>query len=540
MAMKTCAVYLAGTVVLATLAHGVRGQSTATPPPAVPAEVASSVPVAQAKPAGLAGCISAICSACRGHKQRCCTTPFGQLLNGMAKPLNFMTGGIIPTPCPSPTEPGGPGADPATAPGGPAGAAATAEKIKKEEAQAKARCQATRYLGTVPCHYYPEAEAALIASLRTDRSECVRWEAARALGNGCCCTKKTIQALTITVSGNNKDGNPAEVSPRVKAAACKALSLCVNRIGGAIEPLRPELPPDPKSVPRPYEPQRPELPPDPQSGRALIGTGVQAVAYYTAAETQPVARVVAEAQRVLAQVGEPQMQSAGPGTGKRNLYDLWQSARDEPQAVAEVSSLAAQVTSPPPQPIGRSLARLPGIPAAGRGPGMQTAPIPVQQPHYPLAAGPDSPLWAAGSPVMADPVMESIQRQVPILDDAGLDWRPDYPPAVSTQPPPWNPGHRPVMAASWPERARLEYPPANGPAGMYVADPRTHPPHPGPPTPHPPPTGPSAWGGQPYPPSIGAPSTTGNPQVPRTALRDNPWSYDARGSYPAGNFRGRF
>ena len=242
-----------------------------------------------------------------------------------------MTGGIIPAPCPSPTQPGGPGADPASAPGGPQGAAATAEKIKKEEAQAKARCQATRYLGTVPCHYYPEAEAALIASLRTDRSECVRWEAARALANGCCCTKKTIQALTVTVSGSNKDGNPAEVSRRVKAVACEALSLCVNRAcGSASEQPRPELPPEPEAIPPPPgEPLRPEVPPDSELGRATAGFGVQMAAHYAGPKSESMAQVIADARRALAQAPPPRPRAIEPGTGKRNLYDLWQNAKNE-------------------------------------------------------------------------------------------------------------------------------------------------------------------------------------------------------------------
>ena len=70
-----------------------------------------------------------------------------------------------------------------------------AAKIKQEEMAAHARCDAVKYLATVDCHWYPEAEAALICALRTDRSECVRYEAAVALNNGCCCTKKTVEAL---------------------------------------------------------------------------------------------------------------------------------------------------------------------------------------------------------------------------------------------------------------------------------------------------------------------------------------------------------
>src|SRR5207248_6163987 len=135
------------------------------------------------------------------------------------KPLTLFSGGLIPSCCPNMPSPQD------LAAGGPVGAAA---KIKKDEAEAKARRAAVRYLGTVNCHYWPEAEAALIGSLRGDRNECVRWEAAMALGSGCCCTKKTIAALDITVTGSDKDGNPSETSERVRAAAMSALQHCLS------------------------------------------------------------------------------------------------------------------------------------------------------------------------------------------------------------------------------------------------------------------------------------------------------------------------
>jgi hypothetical protein len=109
------------------------------------------------------------------------------------------------------------------------GAGSTAAAIQADQAGAKARRDAVRFLGTVDCHYYPEAETALICALRTDRSECVRLEAGFALSHGCCCTKKTIEALRICVSGSEKDGNPGETSPRVRIAAFNALQGCCQR-----------------------------------------------------------------------------------------------------------------------------------------------------------------------------------------------------------------------------------------------------------------------------------------------------------------------
>src|SRR5205809_804381 len=87
-----------------------------------------------------------------------------------------------------------------------------AARIEADEAGAAARKAAIRKLATVDCHYWPEAQDALVNALRGDRNECVRYEAALALNTGCCCTKKVLAALTIVISGSDEDGNPAETS----------------------------------------------------------------------------------------------------------------------------------------------------------------------------------------------------------------------------------------------------------------------------------------------------------------------------------------
>src|SRR5205823_14946141 len=110
----------------------------------------------------------------------------------------------------------------------PDGAEGAAARIKADEAGAKKRRAAVRYLGTVDCNYWPEAQEALINSLRADRNECVRLEAAWALGRGCCCTRKTLEALALTVSGSERDGNPIERSDRVRAAAQGSLDHCLS------------------------------------------------------------------------------------------------------------------------------------------------------------------------------------------------------------------------------------------------------------------------------------------------------------------------
>ena len=133
---------------------------------------------------------------------------------------------------------------------GPVGAMA---KVKLDREAAGERIEAVRYLGKVDCHYWPEAGDALVDALRADRNEWVRLAAAETLGTGCCCTKKTIMALTMVVSCSIEDGNPVEKSPQVIAAAQNALASCLARacacetelyVQPELVPVLPDVQPD--------------------------------------------------------------------------------------------------------------------------------------------------------------------------------------------------------------------------------------------------------------------------------------------------------
>ncbi len=175
-------------------------------------------------------------------KAKLCSSQIGQLLNSGTRQMSAMTGGLLPQLCP----PNNPSASDLAQPG----AQGVAAQVQADEAAAKARVAAIEYLATVDCKRWPEAKKALIDGLRADRNECVRFAAARALGTGCCCNKETIEALTLTVKRSEKDGNPAETSPRVLSAALTALNHCVSCYQ---EP--PAQPPE-----RPDAPKRPEAP----------------------------------------------------------------------------------------------------------------------------------------------------------------------------------------------------------------------------------------------------------------------------------------
>ena len=295
---------------------------------------------------GGGSCLSPLFDLFASAKKGCCDTPCGQLINGMFLPLKFATGGVIPTPCPGVADPTG--LDLGDSDEGTPSAEETAEKIKMDEAGAEKRRAAVRYLGTVPCHYYPKAEAALITSLRADHNECVRWEAAHVLSQGCCCTKKTIQALTIVASGSDKDGNPAEISPRVQAQACNALQVCLamipQKVRDAKPTKRPEVP-APKAV-SPPSPQRPELPANDQARLGEPDHGVRLASYYEAVDSTPMSQVLAEARRALASA-RAILQAPSEARPRGNLYDLWVRSKAPAAAPLPASRPLSPPLSPP-------------------------------------------------------------------------------------------------------------------------------------------------------------------------------------------------
>ncbi len=148
--------------------------------------------------------------------------PRHPLLSNLARkvlsPIRAATGHLMPPP-PAVEVPTKDGVARMIAAGDYSPAEISAAKIKIDEAQGNTRRAAVRYLGTVDCHYYPEAELGLIAALRADRIESVRFEAALAIGNCRGATSRMLEALHLAASGSDWDGNPAETSERVRAVA---------------------------------------------------------------------------------------------------------------------------------------------------------------------------------------------------------------------------------------------------------------------------------------------------------------------------------
>ena len=232
-----------------------------------------------------------------------CNSACGKIVNGITTPVVAFSGGLFTPLCPPDAISNAALAASADSVDG------AAARIKKDEADAKARRANVRYLGTVNCRRYPEAEKALINALRTDHNECVRLEAAMALGSGCCCTKRTIEALALSASGSDKDGNPPEESPRVRHMANASLLHCLEHgtfpaSEGPAE--KPPESPEPKVAEEPRPVDRPAL-------NFLQARYLQDNAQRIA--PRPVAPTPAPAKTVAA----PEAPAARPGKG---LFDI--------------------------------------------------------------------------------------------------------------------------------------------------------------------------------------------------------------------------
>ena len=247
-------------------------------------------------------------------KDKLCQSQLGVLLGNGLTPITALSGGIIPPLCPGTPS----AADLAKDPGSAEGAAA---QIKKDEAAAKARRAAGRYLGTVDCHWWPQAQDALIGALLEDKNECVRYEAALALARGCCCTKATMKALTITVDGSKKLGNPGETSCRVKEAARAALEMCAGRVP-------PEEPKKLEAIPNREKPAEPEKPREKSASAAPKVFNLQE--FYKGVDAQSMQSIVDDAHRALGDFDRTVAVSSSLPTGQRSISGIFGRAVSGP------------------------------------------------------------------------------------------------------------------------------------------------------------------------------------------------------------------
>jgi hypothetical protein len=373
-----------GVVLAAGLAS--RAGAQAPPPPvvaAVPAAPVAAVPGAPvAAPAAAPNNIWTFLCLSPEQKLACkirfCNSALGQMLNNGLQPVGAFSGGIIGPCCPSYTA-----LDLAKPADSAEGAAA---RIKADEADAKARRAAVRYLGTVDCNYWPEAQDALINALRADRNECVRLEAAAALGHGCCCNRATIKALMLTVSGSTEDGNPAERSDRVRAWAHAALAHCLavfcDVTTVAVEPVKEKEPAKEGAVEPPTppegEPGRPEPLKNPPAPIPPGTTGrANPVEYYRRAEGVKREQLIEEAKHLLERKTALAGTAGAPPLAGHSLADVFNYAMSGPAATPAGAPAAGEKPAAPAVTVEKAA----------------PSPAPVEKPPAPMA-----PVWQQSPP----------------------------------------------------------------------------------------------------------------------------------------------
>jgi hypothetical protein len=391
--MKTWMLYGAGLVAVVGLSARATAQLPipgGPPVPGGPAAAAAAAAGAPAAPPGnLLGFLCPTPDQIAACKAKFCMSPLGQLLNNGLKPLSLFTGGILGNCCP-------PDAAPSLADQMKPGAEGLAARIQAEEANAKARRAAARYLGTVPCHVFPGVDKALVDLLRKDTNECVRLEAALSLGRGCCCNKVTIQGLALTVSGSEKDGNRAEKSERVRTAAAASLAHCLACVGTA----PPQAEEGPKRVPEapPKQPEKPEAAPE-KVGKADAPAEIQLSAYEKKLESTPMSQVIEDARKAL----DEYQHSADGAVAMRRSHTMAEllvnvfaggpgrAPAGEEKAAGDTGPLTPVASSEP--PLMKSAAPLVvtpvtiAVPQAAPAPGPQAAPV-VPAPRLPAPVQP--------------------------------------------------------------------------------------------------------------------------------------------------------
>jgi hypothetical protein len=326
------------------------GTTSAQPVPGgVPAVPAAPVAAPGVGPGAAAapkmGFFKRLCSGFDECRRKICGTPAGQLLNGATKPASMLTGGVIPSFCPvMPSE------KDLQKPG----VSGTAAAAQKDALEAKQRREAVRFLGTLDCRYYPDAVDALTAALRTDGSECVRYEAALVLGRGCCCTEKTVKALDATVSGTEIDGNPAERSVRVRCAAAIALERCLScytpPLREVVIPPGPEILPGGEITPKSGDPKSKPVTPG-TSGTSGTPNELPAASRLPKRETVEHARkTLNEFNAMLAFTPPPSMtRTPGIVAGRQSLYHLLRDTANDPvetYSTPGVIQTSASVSAP--------------------------------------------------------------------------------------------------------------------------------------------------------------------------------------------------
>lgn len=451
------------------------------PPPGVgaaPPPVVAPAPAAPA-PANLWSFLCPTPEQAAACKSKICKLKIVQLIGAGMKPVSALTGGVIGGCCPA--------VDPLDLLKPPTSAEGAAAQIKKDEAEAGKRRAAIRYLATADCHYWPEAQEAIINGLRADRNECVRFEAAVALGTGCCCNKATIRALTLTVGCGDDDGNPIECSPRVRAAAAFALDHCLHCFTFVTKapphqcPKQPDPPkekPAPEQEPEPSKEKPEELPPpnkvpapapapmteqrkDTEKGPFNHSpVADQTAEYYKRVYQLSHEQILADARRSLAKAMASGIATKTPPAAGHSLIEIIQNA----SAPRNVPTPASSLNEPPAF-----------VPAVASSAPKATGPqlLPATMSAAPVVPVPKTPAPQAAAPTqMPQPLAASVQAAPPLPPPSKPAATP--PPQAAATPQP-KPAATPPSGPAVPPQPGPAVPPPAQPAAAQQPKPAVAP-----------------------------------------------------------------
>ncbi|MGO8902281.1 MAG: hypothetical protein ACLQU5_28625 [Isosphaeraceae bacterium] len=354
---------------------------------------------------GFLGLSSSNLQACRA---KLCSCQIGQMLNSLLSgPVGALSGGFICPLCPPPT----PAQIAALANKPNGGAESAAAKIQASEADCKARVAAVEYLGTVDCNRFPEAKKALLAALREDPCECVRFAAARSLNSGCCCDQEVMEKLKICVAGEKK-GGPAETSCRVKAAAFSALQNCLMRVPEEeAPPPRRAAPEGGEGLPEPIPDAKKRVKPEGTTMNTIdtstVTTSLKAAnprvrTIEEELKTKPFAQTIKEARQTLFEAARYPQASATLPPGKRSVYQALLKARKDIEGKSR------------PNPKDPGPGRDPGVTPSTYGPAPASAPgqanlIPAQLPgSEPSASGESQQQTETENPQSSSPAKRGL------------------------------------------------------------------------------------------------------------------------------------
>jgi hypothetical protein len=203
------------------------------------------------------------------------------------------------------------------------------------------------------------------------------------------------------VTGEETDGCPAELSPRVKGAAFAALQNCLARVSEVV-PETPAPPPPPVEREGPPTPVPPPVRPEgaPSAANTANATHIaaghtvttpRALSFEAQLERKSMAQVVDEARQALIVTTQNPPRLRILPTGKRSVLHALAKAREDNSAPAAIPSPNLNMSPAPtamPEPSINLTPVQPPVPDSSMSPGQGVVPTSFVVPGGPSSAAP--------------------------------------------------------------------------------------------------------------------------------------------------------